>query len=75
MSANPDGRVVVFGVHSRVQVMVDGGKDYIVPNQRAIPNLNPALILKVTGGVRPCRRPASMHPSSHAIFRPKFRMV
>ena len=51
MSADLDGRIVVFSVHSRVQVMVDGGKDYIVSNQHTIPNLYPALILEVTAGV------------------------
>ena len=51
MSANLNRRVVVFPVHSRVQVVVNGGKDYVMSNQRAISNLNPALVLEVTAGV------------------------
>ena len=51
MSADLDGSIVVFPVHGRVQVMVDGGKDYIVSYQHTIPDLYPALILEVTAGV------------------------
>ena len=51
MSADLDGSIVVFPVHGRVQVMVDGGKDYIVSYQHTIPDLYPALVLKMTSRI------------------------
>ena len=68
MSANLNRRVVVFPVHSRIQVMVNGGQDCVVSNQRAVPDLNPALILEVTAGVDehipPAPRPLAHPPGS-----------
>ena len=51
MSADFNGCIVVFSVHSGVQIVIDGGKDYVMSNQRAVSNLNPALVLEVTAGV------------------------
>ena len=44
-------RIVVLPVLFRIKVVVDGCQDYVVPDQGAIPDFNPSLILKMASRV------------------------